>query len=85
MWLEIIMQVVMSLLNNCQDQANRSNVERLLKNPSRRERRHLRFAMRREADRQLESYLEGGPDDTLSDDERQYMCEQIIDRMGITE
>lgn len=83
MWLELIMQVVTMLLKNCPEQATQENVQRLVKAPTHREKRMLRLAMRREADKQLDAYLEGTDDVALSDGDRDYICAEICEKLGI--
>lgn len=83
MWIEIILQVVTMLFKNCPQEATHENVERLVKNPTLREKRMLKLAMRREADKQLEAYLEGGEDVALSAADRDYICAEICEKLGI--
>lgn len=83
MWLEVILQVVTMLLKNCPEQATQENVERIIKNPTRRERRMMKLAMRREADKQLDAYLEGDDDVALNATDRDYICAEICEKLGI--
>lgn len=84
MWIEIIMQVVMQLLKNCPQEATHANVERLIKSPTIREKRLLRLGMRREADKQLDAYLEGGEGVAMSDVDKDYICAEICEKLGIS-
>lgn len=77
------MQVVTTLFKNCPQEATHENVSRAVKNPTRNERRRLRLAMRQEADKQLEAYLEGDDDTALSAGDKDYVCAQICEKLGI--
>lgn len=83
MFLELIMTVIMQLLQNCPQEATHENVHRLIKNPTLREKRMLRLGMRREADKQLDNFLEGGEGVALSAADHDYICNEICEKLGI--
>lgn len=83
MWMEIIMLAITALFKNCPIEATRENVHRVLHNPTQREKRQLRFYMRVESDRQLDNYLEGGPDVALGSADLDYFENQICEKLGI--
>lgn len=84
MWIELIMQVIVSMFKNCPQEATRENVERIVKRPSVREKRRLRLAMRQEADKQIESYLKDDDDDSaLSAADKDYICAELCEKLNI--